>query len=114
MTQFSYHLSTPKPLDQVQRKCVTITFDVGRYGINTHTMVFETKVTEVEAVRAVERWLSQPMTVEHLERLIEDNDLFDSDATLQDYPIRGDALGDCIYLESVICDEGHITLLCGS
>ena len=112
---FHYTLSDLTP-DQTTPNVMSVTFDIGRYGELIQTIIFDHLFTETEAIEAAERWLSQPMTQEGLDHLKEEEDLFcgGSDTSLDDFPNKGGALGDAIYLEYIDRNGEHITLVCGS
>lgn len=91
----------------------TITFDIGRYGELTHTITFKECVTEMQAVESVEKWLSQRLSSEDLDRLIAAGDVF-SHIVIDDFTNKAAALGDATYLESIERSGDKAYLLCGS
>jgi len=111
---FHYSLSiTP---DNVERYVSSITFDIGRYGSLTKTLIFDRFLTEREAIHAAEAWLNQPMTMDHLQKLKEEGDLFcgGEDVTIEELNYNWKALGDCSFLERIDRQNHEITLFCGS
>ena len=100
----------------MKRKINYVTFDISRYGLHTWTLKLKQDMTQIEAIREVEKWLSKPVTPEYLELVSEDL----MGDTLEEYgeqPVRGDLLGDAKYLEELEFgkfDSGHITIRCGS
>ena len=94
-----------------------IHFDVGRHGAIEKEMTFEWPVTLREAIQQAEQWLKQPMEKAHFAQLMEQGDLFGGGEgdTMDLYPCRGHALGDCRFLyEIVYQSEDTIRLVCGS
>lgn len=99
--------------DEKRKNVTGVIFETGRYGINTKQINME-KTTERGAIRAVEEWLSEPLSEEELKELKETGDVFDKNKKLEEYKCRGDALGDCIYLEEIVREGSVIELICGS
>ena len=79
-----------------------------------HTLKFDTPVTEKAAIRAVEKWLSQPMTEEHYELLADAADLDPRDfagALAQGYTRFGDLLGGYNTIANILREDGHIEIV---
>lgn len=93
-----------------------ITFNISRYGEFSHTITFDEPLTEKGAIQEAEKWLSQPMTEAHYDTIKED--LFGCDEDWEEakefYVLRGDALGDCRFLETARAESDYLTLECGS
>jgi hypothetical protein len=111
---FKYHLCVEP--NNVVASVRSVTFDIGRYGQLTHTITFTDPVTESAAVTAAEKWLSKPLSNEEFSSLKEERDLFcgGEDACIDDFKCRGDALGDCKFLEGITREHSHMTICCGS
>lgn len=113
---FQYRNSLARMYDYKQPVAAAVRFSASRYGKYKTTLHFKEKKTEAQLIHAAERYLSQRVTKSFFE-LVKD-DLFPSNEEQpkwQDYAIRGDLLGDCVYLESASVDtEGVLILTCGS
>ena len=94
-----------------------ITFYISRYSKYKHTISFSTNVSEVFAIREVERFLSEPITEKYLNDVKDDlvEDLEWEDLDTEEYSCRGDLLTDYKFLED-LSDRGNsdVTVLCGS
>jgi hypothetical protein len=103
-------------IDKEHANVTSITFNVGRYGGLQKTITFDTPVTEHNAISTVENWLSQPMTLEHFNKLKDEQDLFCGGAQFEDgdFESNSDALGDAHFLEELERKNGDVTILCGS
>jgi len=114
-TTFSYRGSHAK--EDPVRRVKYITFSVSRYRKYLKTLHFNDLVTINQAVRAAERYLSQPVTEKHFERV--KDDLFHSNYTWEqaqkEYKTRGDLLTDAVWLEGFhVSDNGELTMDIGS
>lgn len=109
---FKYKLEVK--LDNSLKYIKNITFDISRYHKNTHTLFFESFVTEKKAVLEVEKWLTEKASIDYCESV--KNDLFAKDYTCYGTePMKGALLGDCIFLEEIIkIHSCHIQISCGS
>lgn len=96
------------------RDVIEIIFDISRYGRHTKSLTVD-KCSDFEAVEIVEDYMSQPMTLEYYESI--KDDLFFG-FQFDEFKVRGDALGDCKFLEKIKsseCEGGRkIVLICGS
>jgi hypothetical protein len=96
----------------------SVTFDISRYGRHTKTIVFDTPVFETEAVRAAEAFLSVPMDRDYYNSI--KDDVFGwSTSKFDNFQMRGDALGDCRFLEAIntvkiLNNKRSIQIICGS
>jgi hypothetical protein len=99
-------------IDDKHKYINQITFDISRYYDKKHTLVFETKKTEREAILETEKWLSEKITEEYFNLVNESNIL-----TFTDYKnlTRGSILNSAIFIESIEkLQPNHIYLSCGS
>ena len=109
---FAYTISLGRPL-RTTKTIKRIGFNIGRYGQHQEQIEFSDKVSEQEAVAAVEQYLSQPLDAEYLARL--GDDLFwkpTADEIAQ--ATRGDCLGGCTFLEFIKRRGTVATIECGS
>ena len=115
---FSYHIDVN--LNNYKSYIKSIQFNIGRWGKNKKTLYFNIPITEFQAVKLVELYLSKPIDEEYYSMLKNTNDLvgrvgmnynFQKEKTL----IRGDLLGDAKYLETFeMDDDGNAFICCGS
>ncbi len=114
---FEYILSLGRQLYDSRKNIKRIFFFISRYGEVEEIIEFPQPVSEFEAVKAVEAYLSQPLDDAHYEKV--KDDLFvgvdSKEKAFKWYQTRGDCLGDCHFLESVRTDsQGNCLLRCGS
>ena len=107
---FKYVNSMERNYDSSTKNVTSIRFSVGRYCVLTSMISFKTAVTELYAIRRVENYLSQPLSVESYNKLFDKGDLFGTDRLEYKY----EALGDNIHLEEITYDGGALFLACGS
>ena len=110
-----YHCGTV--FEALDHDVVAITFDVSRYGKHTKTLYFKDPIHETSAVKAAETFLSEPMDLEYYNKI--KDDVFGWTSKMSDFAMRGDALGDCRFLEALRViglnsDGRHIKIVCGS
>ena len=93
----------------------SVQFDISRYGKYTHKITFPQSVCEKEAIEKVEEYLSEPLTEEYYNNIV--NDLF-HEAPWEEakdlFNCRGQCLTDCKFLEDVEIDNGMLTFSMGS
>lgn len=111
-SKFHYTLSDIEP-NSTDKNVERVQFDVGRYGGVTHCLHFHHPVTDAQAIRTVEHWLSQPITADERNHLIEVDDVLVGD-DCEKYKYRYEALGCCTILESITREGTKIFLVCGS
>jgi len=114
--QFCYHRGDVK-CDGI-KKVKTVKYDISRYGKHTECHTFDSLVTLSEAITYVEIVLSEPFTEAHYE-VIKDDFFAKQSWTWEnahaEFRCRGDALGDCIFLESAtVSKDGVLTFEVGS
>lgn len=103
-------LDTPLSKDKVVK---IIVFNISRYAKYQQAIQFKELVTLKTAIKAVEKYLSQPLLPEYLDRI--KDDLFPSWESPHPKAIRGDCLGDCTFLEDVqSLGDGEWLIECGS
>jgi hypothetical protein len=112
---FEYNVSAYECLDK-RENVVEVIFDLSRYGKYTHRMFCSGAVSEMKAIRLAEEYLSEPISPCYF-NIIKD-DLFPGVA-YENLRLRGDALGDCYFLESIASKDigagnRRITFQCGS
>ena len=93
----------------------SVTFDISRYGKYNHTIMFPNSVCEKEAIEKVEEYLSQGLTKEYYENIVDD--LFHEapwDKAEKWFLLRGDCLTDCKFLEETKIANGRLTFFIGS
>lgn len=96
-----------------------IVFDISRYGKYKYTIKCKSPKTEFEAIKLVEKFLSEPITQKYFQDLQDDlfNDIKFENLQENNITCKGDLLGDCIFLESITSLNGdHSTVFfnCGS
>jgi hypothetical protein len=109
---FNYIYDTK--IDILNKYVNKITFDISRFHKVKHTLTFEDKKTEMEAIIEAEKFLSKKLTNEYFDTIKED--------CLEPYEFyknlncnRGQVLGSAIYIEFIEkFDKNHIYLSCGS
>ena len=91
-------------------------FDISRYGKYQHSINFDSPVTEKIAIKAVEKYLSKPLTEEYYNTI--KDDMFHSmllyDEAKENYKCRGKCLTDCKFLEDTQIENGILTFFIGS
>lgn len=97
-------------------KCYSfVEFCISRYGAFWHTLTFDNPVSEKEAIDKIEEYLSQPMDDEYYNRI--KRNLFPG-MKREEFSIRRDALGDCIFIETIEVgmndDQLGMKFWCGS
>jgi hypothetical protein len=109
---FAYTNSLGRPL-RTTKTIKRIVFNIGRYGQYQEQIDFDAKVSEQEAVAAVQQYLSQPLDAEYLARL--GDDLFEK-PTVEEIAraTRGACLSDCTFLEFIQRRGTVATIKCGS
>jgi hypothetical protein len=113
---FKYTNSLDRAYNDAVPNVRSVTFDISRYGAFTHTLTFAEAVSEAHAIRAVEAYLSGPLTEEYYNKIREDtfDELLWGEAK-EAFPCRGDTLTDAHYLEgAAVDDKGALTLVVGS
>lgn len=110
-TQFRFKNSTGKKYDCEDACIDSITFPISRGDKYKMTIRFEHSLTEREAVRKVEKWLSKSAGKEYF-GMIKDDLCFDEYRCTT----RGGLLGSLYYLESIQYTQytRHATLSLGS
>lgn len=94
----SFHFTTSNNFDNVTRYIKSIKFDISRYGQYSRLIEFlDEDKTELEAVQAVEEFLSKKLTREFFDNV--KSDLFSS--SFEDYKIIGDLLGDNVFYDGL-------------
>lgn len=94
----------------------SVKFSISRYGKYEETIIFNAPVTQKDAIEAVEKYLSVPLTQEYYEKIQDD--------TFHEYPwetakeffkCRGAVMTDAIFLEGTkINSDGQLTFSIGS
>jgi hypothetical protein len=115
--KFQFENSLGRPYDDVTSNIAAVTFDISRYGKYRHTIPFPRDTTEEEAVRAAERFLSQPLTRDYYEAIQDDTfHQYLWEVARHGFTSRGDALTDAKYLEQLVLDPqtGELMIETGS
>jgi hypothetical protein len=113
VAQFSYVNLLNAQYEHTYRCVRSVRFDISRFCRHKHTLHFDPPVSEAQAIRAVEAYLSLPMTEDYFAAIRDD--LFHDDASWTDYRCRGDALTDAKYLERVsLNDDGQLSFSIGT
>lgn len=107
---FKYDNCLERPFDDAAKVIRRVNFLISRYGKHEETINFKEPVSEASAIKAVEKWFNEPVTNDHWTRV--QDDLFHSDREI--YKIRGDCLGDCIFIETMYIQQGELSFICGS
>lgn len=115
--KFVYINCLNRPYDNKKHQIKSITFDIDRYSEFQHTIEYQFPVTEENAIRDAEKFLSQPLTPEYYKK-IQDDTFHESDwdEVKQWMICRGDCLSDKKFLEGSDLDEEtyNLTIWCGS
>lgn len=114
----THHVCTTKAF-KITISCFRIllilVFEISRYGRHFHTLKLEPPRIVKNAIQLVEEYLNEPMTQEYFDTI--KDDLFPG-RTFRSFTVRGDALGDCRFLETIdseITEGGRrMKLVCGS
>jgi hypothetical protein len=112
-------------IDNNDRYIDSITFDITRHYNIQHTLIFETTKTEAEAILEVEKWLSEKITKEYYDYILDKVAKNDNNCSKFDYDFetckknnwnKSAFLGSGIFLEVIkhISNTGHVELICGS
>jgi hypothetical protein len=104
-------------LDDIEKNVTAITFDISRYHKYTHTLTFDSPITEKSAVLEVEKWLSNSASEEYYNPMKKDfgNESFDDYCKYYKSPTKGGLLGSCRFLEEKTnISYNHIKISCGS
>ena len=104
---FKYINSLDREYDDEKKNIKSITYAISRYGLYEHTLTFPVLMTELEAVKSVELWLSEQTTETYLAELVDEFPDWECD-------IKGDALSDAIYIEGINNLSGNAVIICGS
>ncbi len=92
-------------------------FPISRYSMHSHCLDFESPTSEAEAIAAIEKYLSAPLTEDYFKRVCDD--LFGGRVSWKraqkQYRCRGGCLSDARYLEKVtISADGKMAIFTGS
>lgn len=98
-------------------KCIF--FDISRYGKHNYIIKCRSPKTEIEAIKEVEKFLSEPITKSYFDNLEDDlfGDLNFENLEENGITCKGDLLVDCIFLESIkSLKNNHSSVIfnCGS
>lgn len=114
---FEYRNSLGRPYNRKNKVITSVTFPLVRWEevnnpLHRETITFSSPVTEAEAIRVAEEFLSQPLTEEYY-LVRPDYDVPWREAQ-SEYDIRGDLLGDVIFLEEAENKNGNLYLALAS
>ena len=112
---FKYINCLDRKYRQILKNVSEVRFDISRYGEKQRSLKFDSPVSENDAILAVEKYLSEPLTEEYYD-MIKD-DLFHGyswDEAKACFTYRGDCLTDCIFLEKTEIIDGTLIFFCGS
>lgn len=118
MCEFTYYKSDDLYIDSRTKNISRIYFDISRYGKYNYYIDFDHKVSELEAIKTVENFLSGKITKEYYDQI--KDDLLNDDLTFEEleshgYECRGDLLSSCTFLEDIQhLEDGVISISCGS
>lgn len=105
-----------KTLNTLEARCTDIRFDISRYGQYTHTIGFAIPISVRQAIKAVEEYLSEPLTQEYYDKI--KDDLFCDGEEWEEakkyFKCKGDCLTDCKFLEEILFDDTIAVICCGS
>lgn len=100
---FKYNNSLGREYKDTTKTIEAVKFPISRYGAYKVILNFEENVTEMEAIRCVEHYLSQPLTQKYYNMVRHDlywvTDNWEADELY--YQIRGDLLSDARDLDRV-------------
>lgn len=111
MAKFTYK---KEKLENTQKNVKSVTFGVSRYGKYICTLSFDDFLTEAEAVKKVEEYLSNPLTESYYND-VKDDLFFDSyDNYKSGDACYGTLLGDARFLEGLRRKDDKIFIVTGS
>jgi hypothetical protein len=112
---FRYINCLHRDYDNKEKIVTSVEFYLSRYGEHKHTISFQEPVSEMEAIQAVESYLSQPLDEAYYSKIQDDlvHRLAFEDA-LKLFTCRGDCLWDCKLLDHFDIIEGHMDLWLGA
>ena len=93
----------------------SVIFNISIYGKYSHMFEFPNLVCEKEAIEKVEEYLSEPLTEEYYNIIVDD--LFHElpwEKAKMCFIVRGDCLTDCKFLEYTKVIDGKLTFTMGS
>jgi hypothetical protein len=112
---FTYVNSMNRKYDNQTKNIHSVVFELSGCVERTHTVKFDTPVTELYAVQAVERYLSEPMDkayFDSLEEVFTQN--YDWEEEKARFMCRGDALKGAQFIEDLQLDtEGQLSFMIG-
>lgn len=128
VSSFSYDNSLDRKYDSKKKVVTSVTFNMGRYGRCNDTVKFSAPVTEKDAIKKVEEYLSKELDEDYFTLLKSKGDLFAGREISFDQfkenenefdgkfykACRGDCLGNCKFLEVSKVTKGNLVLECGS
>jgi hypothetical protein len=101
-------------LDNTEEIVEFVTFEMGYYGRRKwelNVIKGRNRVTQLEAVKYVEKWLSKPLTEEYFDMVKDDTKYDDWEKEKNHLKCRGDLLGSRKYLHEIRFDENYPTIL---
>lgn len=102
------YLTNPRNINSVR-------FNISRYGAYNHTIEFPNLVCEKEAIEKVEKFLSEPLTEEYYNKIVDD--LFHEmpwEEAKKHFTVRGNCLTDRKFLEDTQVINGQLMFFIGS
>jgi predicted nucleic acid-binding protein len=112
---FEYNKDSLNSINKTEKNVLSVLFNINRFE-DIHLIRFTKMLTEEEAVKEAEKWLSQASSKEYYNSL--KNHCFNYDDLDHSNYNRSVYLSDAIYLEVIkryhVCSDYHIMLICGS
>jgi hypothetical protein len=112
---FRYINCLDRSYNKEDKIVTSVKFNISRYGEHKHTISFQEPVSEMEAIQAVESFLSQSLDEAYYSKIRDDLfHRYSFEDALKWFTCRGDCLTDCKFLEHVDISGGHMVFFCGS
>lgn len=110
---FQYNNLLGRTYDLSSRIVKSITFNISFLGNYNHTIIFTPAVSEFEAIRAAENYLSQPITLSHYELIkddlpVETENYTESQTWLK---TKGDALSIAKHISKITYDKSKENII---
>ncbi len=99
-----FHYANSLEGEFFEEKCVSnVKFAIDRHHIFFQEIEFKVLVSKRKAVEVIECFLSKPMTKDYYDVLFEEGEPWEK--AKKTMKIKGDALGDAMFIEQITIDE---------
>ena len=113
--EFRYKICCENELNTCDNYVKFVKFQISRYGNHYHVLKFDEKITEPEAIKKVEEYLSKPITQEYFDLVTAD--IIDWNWSFDNYKdlCRGKLLSGAFFLDCIDkLSDNAISLSVGS